>query len=105
MPPDGATAASGEGLWYHEHRPDSGPKAQTMTTSNPVTLDAQDRHAFGHRNKALRRAGLTPLHVYGHGEDSLALQAGAHDVLSTLALVGRTTPLVVRVGVCPSAEE
>ena len=69
-----------------------------MTTSDPVTLDAQDRHAFGHRNKALRRAGLMPLHIYGHGEDPLALQAGAHDVLTTLARVGRTTPLIVRVG-------
>ena len=69
-----------------------------MTTSTQVTLAAQDRHAFGHRNGALRRAGITPLHVYGHGEDSLALQAGSHDVTTTLARVGRTAPLVVRVG-------
>lgn len=69
-----------------------------MTTSDQITLDAQDRHAFGHRNGALRRAGITPLHVYGHGEDSLSLQAGSHDVTTTLARAGRTTPLIVRVG-------
>lgn len=68
-----------------------------MTTSNQVTLEAEIRRSLGHRNRALRRAGITPLHLYGQGEASLALQAGAHDVSVSLAKAGRTTPITVNV--------
>ena len=68
-----------------------------MTTQTQVTLDAQPREALGSKNKALRRAGFTPIHVYGHGEDSLALQSAAHDLAMAVRHVGRTAPVIVRV--------
>ena len=68
-----------------------------MTTDGQITLSASERTAFGNRNRALRRSGFTPLHVYGHGEPSLALQADSHDVVLTISRAGRTTPLTVHV--------
>ena len=68
-----------------------------MTTQAQISLEAQVRTHFGHQNKALRRNGLTPIHVYGLGEESLALQAPAHDVSLTISKVGRTTPLTLTV--------
>ncbi|MBS25072.1 MAG: 50S ribosomal protein L25 [Gammaproteobacteria bacterium] len=68
-----------------------------MTTQAQISLEAQVRTHFGHQNKALRRNGLTPIHVYGLGEESLALQAPAHDVALTISKVGRTTPLTLTV--------
>ena len=68
-----------------------------MTTQAQISLEAQARTHFGHQNKALRRNGLTPIHVYGLGEESLALQAPAHDVALTISKVGRTTPLALTV--------
>ena len=68
-----------------------------MTTQDQVTLEARPRTALGRKNRALRRAGFTPIHVYGHGEGPLALQSVAHDLAVTLAHVGHTAPLTVRV--------
>ena len=68
-----------------------------MTTQVQISLEAQDRAHFGHQNKALRRDGFTPLHVYGLGDESLSLQAPAHDVALTISKVGRTTPLTLTV--------
>jgi len=62
-----------------------------------ITLEAQPRIALGKKNGALRRSGLTPIHVYGRGVDSQSLQADTHDLISTLNQVGFTTPLTVQV--------
>ncbi len=68
-----------------------------MTSQNQVTLDVHPRVALGRKNKALRRAGFTPIHVYGHGEGPLTLQSVARDLIVTLAHVGHTAPLTLRV--------
>ena len=62
---------------------------------NSVILEAQTRSVFGRKVNGLRRAHITPIHVYGLGADSLSLQTDAHQLLRTLATVGRTTPLTV----------
>ena len=64
---------------------------------NSVVLQAQIRSVFGRKVSGLRRAHITPIHVYGLGGDSLSLQTDAQQLLRTLATVGRTTPLTVAV--------
>jgi large subunit ribosomal protein L25 len=62
------------------------------------TVEAANRTALGKKNKALRRAGITPIHVYGHGTEPLTLQAETLPLIHTLESVGYTTPLTVKVG-------
>ena len=63
-----------------------------------VRLEADQRVALGKKVGALRRAGITPIHVYGRGEDSLSLQADTYDLVRTLGVVGQTSPLTLTVG-------
>ena len=60
-------------------------------------LTVEPRTAFGKKLGALRRQGITPIHVYGRGIESLSLQVDTADLLHTLARVGRTNPFTVRV--------
>lgn len=62
-----------------------------------VSLAVQDRTAFGKKLKALRKSGVTPLHVYGLGTESLSLQVETDVIIRTLAKVGRTTPFTIGV--------
>ena len=66
-------------------------------TTQAITLDAEPRSAFGHKNRALRRSGLTPLHVYGQGEAPLALQCATPDAAHALAQTRATAPLTLNV--------
>ncbi len=59
-------------------------------------IEAEARVAFGKKTKALRRAGVTPIHVYGRGEESLSLQADTRSLARALGLVGHTSPLTVK---------
>lgn len=61
-------------------------------------IEAENRMAFGKKVGALRRSGITPIHVYGKGGESLSLQADTYTLIKTLGIVGRTSPLTVRVG-------
>ena len=63
----------------------------------PLFLSVQNRTAFGKKLGALRRAGITPLHVYGRGVESLSLQVETGPLIHTLARVGRTTPFTLQV--------
>ena len=67
-----------------------------MTTS-AIVLAAEPRSAFGHKNRALRRSGLTPLHVYGQGEAPLALQCATPDAALALTQARATAPLTLNV--------
>ncbi len=60
-------------------------------------LTVQSRTTFGKKLGALRRRGITPIHVYGKGIESLSLQVETADLVHILARVGRTTPFTVRV--------
>lgn len=61
-------------------------------------IEAQPRTALGKKVKALRRTGITPIHLYGHGGDSLSLQANTYDLVRTILDVGYTSPVTVKVG-------
>ncbi|MEE8046330.1 MAG: 50S ribosomal protein L25 [Dehalococcoidia bacterium] len=62
-----------------------------------VTLNVDVRTAFGKKNRALRRTGITPVHMYGLNEDSESLQADQKELLTTLRTAGRTTPVTLKV--------
>ncbi len=62
-----------------------------------VTLFAQNRTLTGKKTRALRRQGITPVHVYGLEDPPLSLQAESGQVLAVLRTAGYTTPVNVRV--------
>ena len=63
-----------------------------------LLLEAEARTAMRKKTGALRRSGITPIHVYGRGGSSLSLQADTHELVQTLVAAGRTSPLTVKVG-------
>jgi large subunit ribosomal protein L25 len=62
-----------------------------------VILTANPRTALGKKNRALRREGAVPLHLYGLNESPLNLQATLADVRVALREAGFTTPVRVQV--------
>ena len=60
------------------------------------TLSVETRSALGKKVGALRRAGITPIHVYGKAMESLSLQVASLALQRTLAAVGRTIPLTLQ---------
>lgn len=62
-----------------------------------ISLSVQPRTAMGKKNKALRRSGQIPLHVYGQGKDPLALQVSISELRATLKAAGATSPVNVKV--------
>lgn len=55
-----------------------------------IELEAEKREILGKRVKHLRRQGITPIHVFGHGIQSLALQCSTGELERVLARAGRT---------------
>jgi large subunit ribosomal protein L25 len=51
-----------------------------------IELQAEGREILGKNNKNLRRQGITPVHIYGHGIDSLALQCDTLKLERVLAV-------------------
>ena len=62
-----------------------------------ITLSVDLRTALGKKNRALRRQGITPVHMYGLNEDSESLQANDRELISVLRAAGRTTPVTLKV--------
>ncbi|HIF71839.1 MAG TPA: 50S ribosomal protein L25 [Dehalococcoidia bacterium] len=62
-----------------------------------VSLNADPRTALGKKNRALRRQGITPIHMYGLNLDSESLQADESELRSVLRAAGRTTPVTLKV--------
>ena len=62
-----------------------------------ISLNLQPRSSFGKKNRALRRSGLTPVHLYGPGIDPKNLQITSVDLIKALALAGATTPVSITV--------
>lgn len=58
--------------------------------ADALRLDAAPRDAAGKKNRALRRSGAVPLHVFGRGLESQALQAGEKDVRHVVERAGTT---------------
>jgi len=55
-----------------------------------IELKVANREILGKKVKHLRRQGITPVHVFGHGIESLALQCEAKELERVLGQAGQT---------------
>jgi large subunit ribosomal protein L25 len=55
-----------------------------------IELEVTNRDILGKKVKHLRRQGITPVHLFGHGIQSLALQCDTDKVERLLAQAGQT---------------
>ena len=55
-----------------------------------LELKVANRDILGKKVKHLRRQGITPVHVFGHGIESLALQCDARELERVLGQAGQT---------------
>lgn len=62
-----------------------------------ITLNVDVRTTLGKKNRALRRQGITPIHMYGLNKDSVSLQVSDGDLRNALKAAGRTTPVTLKV--------
>lgn len=53
-----------------------------------ISLDVHKRQVLGKKTKALRRSGVTPAHIFGHGVKSQPLQAATSEIESVLVRAG-----------------
>lgn len=55
-----------------------------------IELQADSREIIGKKVRQLRRQGITPVHLFGHGIDSLALQCNTIQLHNALRRAGTT---------------
>ena len=55
-----------------------------------IELKTTNRDILGKKVKVLRRQGITPMHLFGHGIESVALQCDTTHLLRVLVEAGRT---------------
>jgi large subunit ribosomal protein L25 len=55
-----------------------------------LKLEADKRDTLGKKTRFLRRQGITPAHLFGHGLESLALQCDTAKLQRVIARAGRT---------------
>lgn len=55
-----------------------------------IELKVTNREVLGKKVKLLRRQGITPVHLFGHGIESVALQCDAAKLQRVLAEAGKT---------------
>jgi len=55
-----------------------------------IELDANNREALGKKVRFLRRQGITPVHLFGHGIESMTLQCDTAKLQQVLAQAGHT---------------
>ncbi|MFH0847683.1 MAG: 50S ribosomal protein L25 [Chloroflexota bacterium] len=62
-----------------------------------LELRVKSRNVTGKKVRFLRREGITPVHLFGHELDSLALQCETAKLERTLALAGETRLITLKV--------
>lgn len=62
-----------------------------------ITLTASPRAILGKRSRYLRRAGITPVNLYGAGIDSTALQVDTRHLINTIVQTTRNTPVSLQI--------
>ncbi|MBI4198858.1 MAG: 50S ribosomal protein L25 [Chloroflexi bacterium] len=68
-----------------------------------MTIESEPRSVTGKKVKALRRQGITPLHLYGRGTTSLNLQAPTVLVQRLVTQAGGNVPVSVSIKGAPGA--
>jgi len=61
-----------------------------------IELKVVNRDILGKKVKHLRRQGITPVHVFGHGIESLALQCDAKELEQVLSQAGQTRLITLK---------
>jgi len=62
---------------------------------NPIILNTEKREIYGKKLRSLRKKGILPIHVYGPGMESIALQSETNNVIKVLQAAGRTNPVKI----------
>ncbi|MXZ92169.1 MAG: hypothetical protein F4W95_06755 [Chloroflexi bacterium] len=57
-------------------------------TTQAVSIELETRATLGKKVKALRRAGIVPVHLYGKGAESRALQCETRTLLRAISAAG-----------------
>jgi large subunit ribosomal protein L25 len=63
-----------------------------------IELAVADREILGKRVRHLRRQGITPVHLFGHGVKSLALQCETDELERVLSRAGHTGLVSLKIG-------
>ena len=63
-----------------------------------IELKAGNREILGKKVRFLRRQGITPVHLFGHGIESLALQCDTTQLHKVLVLAGKTRLINLEAG-------
>lgn len=71
--------------------------------SKQVTLNAERRTVLGKQVKHLRREGILPGNIYGHQQESQAVQVNAHELEKALKAHGATQ--LYRMVIAPDGKE
>ena len=62
-----------------------------------LTLKAARRSVLGKKNRFLRRQGITPAHLFGHGIESKALQCDTLQLKQIIAHAGTTRLISLKI--------
>ena len=62
-----------------------------------IELETTRREMLGKEVKSLRRQGIMPVHLFGHGIESLALQCDATNLQQTLSRAGQTRLINIKI--------
>ena len=63
-----------------------------------IALEVQKREVLGNKNKALRRSGVTPAHLFGHGVKSQALQGATAELEGAVRHAGTSRLIGLKIG-------
>jgi large subunit ribosomal protein L25 len=63
-----------------------------------IELKVANREILGKQVKHLRRQGITPVHIFGHGIESLALQCDTRELERALGQAGQTRLIDLKLG-------
>ncbi len=66
-------------------------------TTEAVSLELDPREILGKKVKRLRREGIIPVHLYGQGVESRALQCNAPKLIQVLSRAGGNTPITITI--------
>ncbi len=62
-----------------------------------LSLELDPREILGKKVKRLRREGIIPVHLYGQGVESRALQCHAPKLIQVLSRAGGNTPITITI--------
>ena len=74
-------------------------------TTQAVSLELETRATLGKKVKALRRGGIVPVHLYGKGVESRALQCERRTLLRAISSAGGEVGQPMRVTVAGESDE